>query len=175
MIDPHTWADARRVATRAFSSSLHFAVASLDASGAPVLTPVGSVMLAEPGHVVFFELFAHGLGRRLDADPRVSLLGVDSGRWFWLRSLWQGRYARPPALRLWGTASACRSCTSAEEQRFLRRVGPLLRTRGGQRLWGRPGPVRDVWVEGIDGVALAGMAPRLSAARRPRRWPGPPA
>lgn len=164
MIDAETWSRAREVAARSFTTSLHFAVASLDAGGAPVLTPVGSVMLGEPGHLVFFELLAHGLGRRLDADPRVHLMGVDSGRAFWLASLLRGRYARPPALRLWGVAApSSRPCTPEEEARWLRRVGPLVRTRGGQRLWGRPGPVRDVRIEGLEGVGLAGMAPRLSA------------
>ncbi|MCA9491276.1 MAG: hypothetical protein KC621_15200 [Myxococcales bacterium] len=163
MIDPAAWKVARRVAARSFGTSFHFSVASLAADGSPRLTPVGSVMLSEePGHLVFVELFAHGLAARLDADPRICLMGVDSGRLLWLSSLWRARFPSPPALRMWGQASpSSRPITPDEERRWLRRVGWLRRTRGGARLWGHPGPVRDVRVESLDGVGLAGMAPRI--------------
>ena len=50
--DPHVWRTAKSVVNRARASSLHCAVASIDTDGSPHVTPIGSVMLGEPGEAV---------------------------------------------------------------------------------------------------------------------------
>ncbi|MEQ1570570.1 MAG: pyridoxamine 5'-phosphate oxidase family protein [Myxococcota bacterium] len=155
MIDPNEWEAVRPLFRTAFRTSLHFALASVDADGAPRVTPIGTVLLAEPGHALYFELFAHGLGARLSADPRVSVLAVDSGRLLWLRALWQVRFPRPPAARLVGRASPeRRPPTEGERRRWERRMGPVARLPGARRLWGELPWVRDLWIDRIDRVRI---------------------
>ena len=68
----------------------------------PCVTPIGSVALTEPGRGFYFEEFPTRLPRNLRRDPRVSILGVNSSRLFWLRALLFGRFPAPPAIRLGG-------------------------------------------------------------------------
>jgi hypothetical protein len=57
-ITPTDWSVIRRVFTRGFASSFHFAVASVGADGSPHLTPIGSVMLGTTGQGFYFEEYA---------------------------------------------------------------------------------------------------------------------
>jgi hypothetical protein len=155
MIDTEQWAQLQRVFRAAFATSLHFSIASLDATGAPCVTPIGSVLLAEPGHAFFFEVLAQGLARRLGADQRVSVLAVDSGRWLWLRALWRGSFARTPAVRLIGRAAPeARRASPAEISRWRRRLGPVWQLEGSRILWSNLTEVRDLWIERIEPIRL---------------------
>lgn len=151
------WPAAQAMFRRGFRSSFHYAVATVAADGTPHVAPIGSVLLTEPGRGVFFDMFTSQLSQNLDADPRLCVLAVDSGRWFWFTSLARGRFAVPPALRLVGTAGPSRAATLEEQQRFRRRVRPLRRLRGHRLLWGNLATVRDVEFERADTVNLGPM------------------
>ncbi|MFO0567052.1 MAG: pyridoxamine 5'-phosphate oxidase family protein [Polyangiaceae bacterium] len=162
-VEPRTWLELKRLFARTFSSSLHFAVASVGADGEPCLTPVGAVFLGEPGHAFYLELYATGLGRRLALDPRVAILAVDSGRLLWFRSLLSGRFARVPAVRLRGLAARePRAPTSAELARIARRLGAARFLPGGRVLWPNLDAaarlrVRDLEIHRIEPVHLGRM------------------
>jgi len=138
------WVMARGMFRRAFRSSFHYAIATVGEDGAPHLTPIGSVLLNEPGRGIFFDIFSSQLSQNLDRDPRVCVMAVDSGKSFWLTSLARGRFAAPPALRLSGIAGPRRPATLTEKQRWLRRVRPVRRFKGHQLLWGNLAHVRDL-------------------------------
>ncbi len=162
MIDETTWSTLRRLFSAAFVSSLHVSLASIDRDGSPMVTPLGSLLLGEPGHAFYFELYASGLGRRLAANPQVSLLAVDSGRPLWLRALVSGHFGRIPAVRLHGEAApAARASTEDERARLRRRFGLLRKLPGGRLLW--PGvdgpqshtiPVRDIRIGRVEALRL---------------------
>lgn len=164
-MDADRWQELKRLFSRTFASSLHFAIASADADGAPMVTPVGTVFLDGPGRAYYFELYATGLGQRLARDPRVSILAVDSGKGLWLRSLLGGRFLRAPAVRLVGTAAAeSRPSTAEERARLVRRLRFVRHLPGGRILWpdveseaGLRVRVRDVSVERIDWVRFGPM------------------
>lgn len=159
MIDPAEWRALRRLLASSFASCLHVSVSSMDPGGAPVVTPIGSFFLAEPGRAFYFELYARRLGERLDADPRVSVLAVDSGKLLWLRALFTGRFSRRPAVRLVGRAEpGSREATEAERARFVRRVGPAWRLRGSQRLWGGLVRVREIRIDRVERIGLGPMS-----------------
>jgi Pyridoxamine 5'-phosphate oxidase len=162
MIDASQWNQLRPLFADAFASSLHFAVASVDDTGAPLVTPIGSLLLAEPGHAVFFEVYAHGLAKRLAIDPRVSVLAVDAGKWRWLRALATGSFAQAPAVRLVGRAAAhSRESTEAERARWWKRVGVTRWLPGSRTLWPNMAQVRDVWIDRLDPMALGAMTRQL--------------
>lgn len=163
MIDEQHWRDLRRLFASTFSSSFHFSVASAGSSGEPWVTPVGTVLLGEPGRAIYFEMYTQRLGARLAADPRVCIMAVDSGRLLWLEALVRARFRRLPAVRLRGRASAStRQATTKERSRVLRRLGGAQRLPGGRRLWPNlDSPVRDLWIEHVDPIGLGGLAKGL--------------
>ena len=155
------WAMANRTFRRAFRSSFHYAMATVGENGAPHLTPIGSVLLNDPGRGIFFDIFSSQLSQNLDRDPRVCVMAVDSGKSFWLASLIRGRFTAPPALRLTGTAGPRRPATPSEQQRWLRRVRPLRRLKGHQALWGDLTHVRDLTFHTAIPVQLGTMTRHL--------------
>lgn len=162
-LDPLThWRAIRRVFAAAFSSSFHFAIATVGEGGEPWVTPIGSVVLTEPGRGFYFEEFPTRLPRNLRRDPRVAILGVNSGRLFWLRALFRGRFPAPPAVRLVGrVVGEPREATAEELALWHRRVRPLRRLRGYELLWGRLARVRDLEIEAAEPVAIGAMTADL--------------
>ncbi|CAN5708450.1 hypothetical protein BH10ACT3_BH10ACT3_15010 [soil metagenome] len=140
--DPDTWRQVRATLRHAGSSSLHCAIASIAPDGRPHVTPIGSVMLGQPGHGVYLDVLNVELGRNIDRDPRIAVMAVDSGRRTWVTALVRGRFDTPPGVRLLGTAGPARPLTDDERDRFRRRVRLALRTKGGAQLWGRDGNYR---------------------------------
>lgn len=136
--DPAVWRQVRSTLRHAQSSSLHCSIASNGRDGQPHVTPIGSVMLTEPGFGIYLDVFNVELGRNIDADPRLTVMAVDSGRRTWLTALLRARFDTPPGFRLIGTAGPARPMTDAERDRFRKRVRLALRTPGGDQLWGRP-------------------------------------
>ena len=97
--DDAVWRKARQFCGAAFRSSLHFAIASVNAEGKPHVSPIGSLCLQPDRRGFFFEIFTRALPMHLESNTAVSILAVDSSRLFWLRSLWKGRFDSWPALQ----------------------------------------------------------------------------
>jgi len=158
-IDPTPcWPALRRAFAASFSSSFHFAIASVGADGWPHVTPIGSLMLGDAPRAVYFEEFPVALPDNTRRDPRVCILGVNSSPLFWLRSLARGRFATPPAFRLRARVlGEPREVTPEELRRWERRVRLLRRLRGYGLLWGRMRRVRDLEIEAVLPVELGQM------------------
>jgi uncharacterized protein len=105
------WKGIRHLFGRAFRSSLHFSMASVTADGLPHVTPIGSLLLREPGHAIYFEEFTSGMPRNFRDRQQVCVLAVRSGLVFWVLALWRGRFHAPPAVRLHGSVGPVRSAT----------------------------------------------------------------
>jgi hypothetical protein len=148
------WEIIRRVLRDGFSSSFHFAVASVGEDGAPHVTPIGSLLLGEVGHGLYFEEYAAGLARRLRRDQRVCVMAVNGGRWELLKALWRGEARRPFGVRLHGTVGERRPATPEEIARFQRRVRHLRFLRGHGLIWGRLRTVREVTFQAFEPVRI---------------------
>lgn len=151
------WPQIAALCRASFRSSLHFAIASNGPDGHPHLTPIGSLLPLEPGRAMYFDLFAGGLRARLDADPRVCVMAVDSRRWTWLRALWSGHFTHAPALRLYGHAGVRRPATAEEKARFHKRVGLLLRLKAARMLWERLDHVRELHFDTCQPVRIGSL------------------
>ena len=44
------WADIKKLFGQAFRSSFHYALATVNEDGEPHVTPIGSLILCDPGH-----------------------------------------------------------------------------------------------------------------------------
>jgi hypothetical protein len=156
-IDAEEWKRIKRLAGRVFASSLHFTVATTNPDGTPHVVPIGSLILGQPGEAVFFEVFARRLARNLDRGSPVAVLGVISGRGFWLRSLIAGRFPAPPGFRLAGTAGARRPATDEETARWQRKLRLLRWTRGNALLWNNLTVVRELHFEELQPLRIGRM------------------
>ncbi len=161
------WTELKRLAGNTFSSSLHFAMATINADGTPQLTPIGSLMLTTPGEGYFFEVFANRLCANLDRGSPVTVLGVNSGRSFWLRALIAGRFRSPPGFRLTGVAGARRAATEAERRRWQKKIRWLRFFKGHQLLWGKLDTVRELHFDALEPVRLGAMTSRLQGLPEP--------
>ena len=167
--DPAVWQQVRATVRGASASSMHCAIASIGADGRPHVTPIGSVMLTEPGHGVYLDVINVQLSRNIDRDPRVEVLAVDSRRRTWLRGLVRGRFDTSPGVRLIGVAGESRPLRDDERERFQRRVRWAIRTRGGRRLWGDPARfhARDLTFTGVVPVRIPAMTEHLWTSSSP--------
>lgn len=158
------WTEMKRLAGRTFSTSLHFAIATINPDGTPHVTPIGSLMLTTPGEGYFFEVFADRLCANLDRGSPVSVLGVNSSLLHWMRVLIAGRFESPPAFRLLGIAGARRASTEEERIRWHGKVRRLRFFKGYDLLWGRLDTVRELHFHALEPVRLGVLTSRLYGA-----------
>jgi uncharacterized protein len=138
------WSEIRRVVERGQASSLYCSIASVDEDGAPTVTPIGTVFLGAAPSGFFFDRYTSDLGRNIAANGKICLLAVNSGKWFWLRSLMAGRFASPPGVRLYGTAGPLRKATPGELRQIENRIRSSRWLKGTQLIWSSFTHVRDL-------------------------------
>ncbi len=156
-ISPEQWRAVRRTWDHVLRSSTHYSVASVNPDGTPHVTPIGSVFLTGPGSGFYLDLFNRQLAENLAVNPRVMILGVDSSKPMWLRSLLRRRFVRPPGVRLTATVGPRRPATADEVKRLHRALGPLVRTPGGRLLWRNAPYARDLTIETIVPLRIGSM------------------
>lgn len=155
------WATICDVVRRGLASNLHCSVATINKDGSPHVTPIGSIDLTEPGRGLYFELFATGLGRNLERDPRLTLMAVDTSPDYWMASLADGKFVDHTGVRLAGVAGERRPATKDEVGRFRRRVNPLDGLPGHDLLWGKLASVRDLHFSLVAPVRFGPMSAHL--------------
>ena len=155
------WNQLKSLADRVLGSSLHFTIATTNQDGTPHVTPIGSLILTDPGEAYFFEVFTRQLSRNLDNGSPVAVLGVISSSRLWLRSFIAGHFSCPPAFRLLGTAGERRSSMPEEQARWRRKVGLLKWTRGYDLLWGNLDVVRELHFHTLKSVQIGRMTSRF--------------
>ncbi len=151
------WKEIRQVFGSAFASSFHYSIATVAPDGTPHVAPIGSVVLLEAGHGIYFEEFPTRMPSHFEQNAKVCVMGVNSGRRFWIRSLLRGRFDSPPAIRLHGVVGARRQATEPELAFFTRRVRGTRRTRGHRLLWTNMNMVREIRFTKCDMVNLGAM------------------
>lgn len=151
------WDEVKTLFRASFKSSFHYAIATVNSEGQPHVTPIGSLILTTPGQGFYFEHFPSALPDNLQENPRVCVLAVNSGLIFWLRSLIGGRFAKPPAVRLYGRVGDLREATDIEKARWLKRVRPLSFSRGHALLWRDMQWVRDIEFDCMEPVSIGKM------------------
>lgn len=151
------WPAIKRVFDQAFRSSFHYAIATINEDGEPHVTPIGSLFLCDPGRGFYFEEFTQQLPCNFQYNKQVSVLAVNSSRWFWLKSLFLGKFLSPPAIRLYGTAGEVRAATSEEIKLWQHRVKQARYSKGYALLWANMKMVRDINFSRVEPVHLGKM------------------
>lgn len=151
------WKEVRAVFREAFKTTKHYAIASVDSEGNPHITPIGSLILTEPGKGYYFEIFTSQMRKNFEHNQRVCVLAVNAGSGFWFRSLFRGHFSKPPAVRLYGTVGDRRKPSEAEKNRWLRRVRFAKPMKGFAKLWVDLPYVREIHFDGHSAIKTGSM------------------
>ena len=138
------WTSIRRHFSQSFGSSLHVSIASVSEDNTPTVTPVGTVFLNKDRTGFYFEKFVSTLPKHAKRNNSICILAVNSSKLFWLTSLFQGRFDRYPAFRLWGTLGKRRDATETELRALKKRLKSTRRLKGHRYLWGDMTVVREI-------------------------------
>jgi general stress protein 26 len=109
------WEQIKIAFESGIKSSLHCAIATVSADGTPHVTPIGFIFLREDHTAYYFEEYTQKIPQNIEHNPRVCLLLVNSGRWFWVTALYRGKFASLPGIRLIGVAGDRRTCDKRRE------------------------------------------------------------
>ena len=151
------WKTIQKIFHRSFYFSLHYAIATVNPDGMPHVTPIGSLVLTDGNKGFYFEEYPSQLPNNLEECPRVCILAVDSGKFFWIKSLIKGAFAAPPGIRLYGTVGEKRLATPDELRLWHRRISPFRLTKGYRILWKSMRYVREIYFESYEPIKLGAM------------------
>ena len=107
----HHWNKIRKLFIIAFRSSFHYSIATVNENGSPHVTPIGSLFLRRNNTGFFFDDFLGNTSRNFERNQRVCILALNSGKFFWIKSLFLGKFKTPVAVRLNGTVGEQRKAT----------------------------------------------------------------
>lgn len=157
MITERQWKQIRILCEKVFRSSLHYSIGTVNEDGTPHVTPIGSLIFLDVNKGVYFEYFTRKMPLNFKVSQNVCVLAVNSGKWFWLKSLLRGKFHEPPAIRLKGTAGIKRKATDEEKGIWHRRIGPLRLSKGYNLLWADMDEVREIHFHTVEFVNLGKM------------------
>lgn len=138
------WDEIRIVVAKGQASTIYCSIASVDTDGMPNITPIGTVFLRENLTGYYFDHYTSALAANIDLNPDICLMAVNSGFWFWLKSLWVGHFIAPPGVRLYGKAGPLRLATQEEIELMEARVRLTKWLKGSRILWSGFTHVRDM-------------------------------
>lgn len=126
-----------------FSKAIFCSVATVDSEGKPHVSPIGSVVLKNENQGWFFQKFTKNIPKNLIHNEYATIMAVNDGKWFWLKSVLKGQFNNPPALRLLVKLGQLRPASELEAQKFKRKVGLFKRTKGYAQMWQDMAEVRE--------------------------------
>ncbi|MCB0475008.1 MAG: pyridoxamine 5'-phosphate oxidase family protein [Flavobacteriaceae bacterium] len=155
------WSTIRRHFNKSFRSNFHIALASVDSDNNPTVTPIGSLFLNDNQTGFYFEKFPSKLPQHAESNPKVCLLGVNSGRLFWIRALFREKFTAHPAIKLYGELGEKRRAGDKEIQRLNRRMKATKGLKGNSYLWGKMEFVREIRFTAAEKINLGKMTSGL--------------
>ncbi len=155
------WPKIRRHFNRSFRSSFHVSIGSVDADSNPTVTPIGSLFLNENLTGFYFEKYPSKLPEHSNDNRNVCVLAVNSSLWFWIKSLYRGRFKIHPAIKLYGKLGERREATGIEISRLNRRMRATRGLRGNKYLWGDMKYIREITFSKGEKINLGEMTKQL--------------
>lgn len=138
------WNEIKELFIKSFKSSFHYSIATVNQDGNPHITPIGSLILGNPGEALYFEEFTQKLPVNYQENRQICVLAVNSSKLFWLKSLALGTFSTPPAIRLYGIAGNRREATKKEIMLWQKRVKSVSFTKGYDMMWANMKMVREI-------------------------------
>lgn len=155
------WKEIKNHYNRSFRSNFHVSIATIDVHNKPTVTPIGSLFLNNNRTGYYFEKYPTKIPGNVHSNPNVCVLAVNSNTWFWLKSLFFGKFKSYPAIKLYGHLGDKRIATDIEAKRLNNRMKGTKGFKGNRYLWGRMDYVRDISFTSAEKINLGNMTEQL--------------
>lgn len=138
-------------------TSRYFTFSTINPDGSAHATPIASLVLNDNCTGYYSDVFPGRMANNLKADQRICILAVRMGFWYWLKSIFTGRFEGWPAIRLYGAAGERRKAQAGEIHRWRKRMKHLKGTKGYNLLWKDVDVVRDITFTHYEPIRLGAM------------------
>ena len=155
------WDKIRKHFKKSFSSNFHVSIASIEADETPTVTPIGSLFLNNDQTGFYFEKYPSKLPTYAKINKKICVLAVNSNTWFWIKSLFIGRFNKYPAIKLYGVLGERREASEIETSGLNRRMKATKSLRGNKYLWGEMKFVREIKFTSAEKINLGKMTMEL--------------
>lgn len=155
------WKEIKTHLRICIKKNMHVAIASVDKNQVPTITPIGSLFLNDDQTGFYFEKFATKLKSNSKNNRSICILAVNTGKWFWIRSLFKGKFSAYPAIKLYGELGEKRDANPKEYRAFQRRVRSTQRLKGHQYLWKEMPQIREIRFTKVEKINLGTMTKHL--------------
>jgi hypothetical protein len=159
------WDTIRQLFDEAQKSCFHFALATVRPDGTPDVAPIGSLILRDDFSGYYLEEFPLHMAANIKSNPRVSVLAVNADKLYWGKSLFEGTFSTPPAVRLYGTAGGLRKATKEEVEAWQKKVALASKTKGYKVMWENMSQARDIVFDSFEPVVVGSMTEGLWAGK----------
>lgn len=155
------WTEIRKHFNKCFRTNFHVSLASVDKEGYPTVTPIGSLFLNSNQNGFYFEKFPTKLPENSIDHKNICVLAVNSNTFFWLISLFKGKFNSYPAIKLYGQLGHKRKATDNELKRLNARMRTTKLLKGNKYLWGNMEFVREITFTKAEKINLGKMTENL--------------
>ena len=155
------WKEIKDHFNKSFRTNFHVSIASVDKDNNPTVTPIGSLFLTNNRTGFYFEKYPTKLPINGQNNPNICILAVNSSIWFWVKSLFKGKFNKYPAIKLYGQLGEKRKATDIEIKRLNNRMKSTKRFQGNMYLWGKMEDVRDISFTHAEKINLGEMTEEL--------------
>lgn len=156
------WKEIRKHFNLSFRSNFYVSIASVDIENNPTVTPIGSLFLNNTQTGFYFEKYPTKLPQHAKENKMICALAVNSNTWFWLKSLFKGKFKSYPAIKLYGELGNKRKATEIEIKRLNRRMKATKGMKGNTYLWSDMQFVRDIVFTKAENINLGKMTGELT-------------
>lgn len=156
-----SWSKIKKHFKKSMSKNMHVSIASVNAKNEPTVTPIGSLFLNENQTGFYFEKFATKLNKNQKINKNICVLAVNTGKMFWLKSLFRGEFSEYPGVKLYGELGEKREANSNEIRAMQRRVSATKLLKGHTYLWKDMSLVREIKFTKAEKINLARMTRKL--------------
>jgi hypothetical protein len=136
-------------------------IASVDVENNPTVTPIGSLFLNNNQTGFYFEKFPSKLSKHAEQNKNICVLGVNSNRWFWTKSLFKVKFKEYPAVKLYGVLGKRRKATEEETNRLAKRMRLTNKLKGHTYLWSDMENIRELIFTKAEKINLGKMTKQL--------------
>ena len=155
------WKKIRLHFNKSFRANFYVSIASVDSENNPAVTPIGSLFLKNNQTGFYFEKYPSKLPIHAETNRNICVLAVNSNMWFWIKSLFKGKFKNYPAIKLYGELGQRREATEIEIRRLNKRMKTTKGMKGNKYLWGDMKFVRDITFTKAERINLGEMTEEL--------------
>jgi hypothetical protein len=139
------------------AKSTYCSIATINEEGIAHVSPIGSVILKSKSRGVFFEKFTKSIPNNIKTNTKATIMCVNDGRWYWLKSLILGKFKSPPAIRMLVKFGNLRDEDNSEGSIFKRKVSLFKFTKGHKLLWSEMSQIREFEIIDYKPVYIGNM------------------